>query len=173
MKNELPTCHDAKQALHIRGLMTSILCILAMAGSASAQDDRDLWPVGSARHTLFVEVEREQALRSALDAAHARLLGAFGDTPDDPAPLAQAVANQQQAWLAYRGSDCQLAGMLTGAGGAWPHVHALTCSNAVLAQRTAVIDAAATCLQRLPAERYPSDEEACLRPLVEGSTGEP
>src|SRR5690606_26032685 len=126
---------------------------LAPAGLASAQDGREQWPEGSARHTLLVEAERERALRPALDAAHARLLDAFGDTPDDPAPLAQIVAMQQQAWLAYRGSDCQLAGMLTGAGGAWPHVHALACSNAFLAQRTAVIDAAATCLQRLPAER--------------------
>ncbi|MDH5833424.1 lysozyme inhibitor LprI family protein [Luteimonas kalidii] len=158
--------------------MKSILILLAngalaFAGPATAQDGREQWPEGSARHTLLVEAEREQALRPALDAAYARLLAAFDDTADDPAPLAQAVAAQQQAWLAYRDSDCQLAGMLTGAGGAWPHVHALTCSNALLAQRTAVLDTAAACLQRLPVERYPSDEEACLQPLVDGKTGEP
>jgi uncharacterized protein YecT (DUF1311 family) len=157
--------------------MKAMLPILAVAilslADASAQDDRDQWPEGSARHTLLVEAEREQALRAKLDAAHARLLEAFDDAPDDPDPLAQAVDAQQQAWLAYRGSDCQLAGMLSGAGGAWPHVHALTCRNTLLAERTAVLDAAAACLQRLPAERYRSDEEACLRPLVDASLGEP
>lgn len=152
--------------------MTSILACtaiatLALAGQAFAQDDRDQWPEGSARHTLLVEAEREQVLRSALDAAHARLLDAFDDAPDDPDPLARAVDAQQQAWLAYRGNDCQLAGMLTGAGGAWPHVHALTCGNTMLAQRTALLDAAATCLKELPDGHHRSDVEACLQPLVD------
>lgn len=161
---------ESSMPLLLRGIA---LTTLALAGPASARDDRDQWPEGSARHTLLVEAERAQALREKLDAAHARLLEAFDDAPDDPDPLAQAVDAQQQAWLAYRGSDCELAGMLSGAGDAWPHVHALTCRNALLAQRTAVLDTAATCLQGLAAERYRSDEDACLQPLSEASKHEP
>lgn len=146
---------------------------LALAGGAAGQDDRALWPEGSARHTLFVEAEREQSLRTALEAAYHRLLDAFGDAPDDPSPLLYTVAAQHQAWLAFRGSDCQLAGMLTGAGGAWPQVHGLVCSNDLLAERIAVLDCAATCLQQLPAERYPSDEQACLQPLVDRTLAAP
>src|SRR5690606_31213532 len=96
-----------------RWQLLSIAALVALACGARAQDARHEWPEGSAMHTLYVETERLEASRATLAGAHAGLLAAFDDAPDDPSPLARLVASQYARWLAYSSTDCELAGMLT------------------------------------------------------------
>ena len=140
--------------------------LLAASLPAFAQDARDEWPEGSAMHSLYVEAERLKAGRAELEQADADLLRAIGGDAADPPPLARAVARQQADWLAYVDSDCELAGTLTGAGGAWPTVHGLSCRVESIADRMKVIRGATACLGQLRAEAYEFEKFECLEKLV-------
>ena len=143
------------------------LALSAVAGVAPAQDARHEWPEGSAMHTLYVESGRLQASRASLVEARAGLLAALGDDPADPSPVTRLVAVQHRSWLAYAQADCELAGLLTGAGGAWPIVHGLTCETAQLERRREAIGNAMACLRALPAPAVPYRQHECLQGLVD------
>lgn len=148
-------------------LATTLL--LAISLPATAQDARDEWPEGSAMHSVYVEAERLQAGRAELEQAHAELLKAIGDDPAAPSPLARAVANQHAHWLEYVGADCDLAGTLTGAGGAWPAVHGLSCEIETIADRLEAVRGATACLRQLSHDPYRYEQFECLGTLVEWS----
>lgn len=154
-----------------RWQLLSIAALVALACGARAQDARHEWPEGSAMHTLYVETERLEASRATLAGAHAGLLAAFDDAPHDPSPLARLVASQHAQWLAYSSTDCELAGMLTGAGGAWPHVHAQTCRIERITQRSGIVDQAASCLRQLPTGHAQYERDECLQGLVDWTIG--
>ena len=139
---------------------------LAISLPALAQDARDEWPEGSAMHSVYVEAERLQAGRAELEQAHADLLSAIEGDPDDPPPLARAVARQQADWLEYMRSDCELAGTLTGAGGSWPTVHGLSCQIESIADRLEVVRGATACLGQLGPEAYRFEQFECLEKMV-------
>lgn len=143
--------------------------LIALTSCASAQDARDDWPEGSAMHTLYVVNDQLQATRAALGEAHGRLLTALDGDADPPPPLARAVASQHETWLAYRDADCELAGALTGAGGAWPSVHGVTCRIDHFTQRIETVDSANTCLRALPPGSPGYEQLACLNGLVDWS----
>ena len=98
--------------------------------------------------------------------ALAGLLSAIGGDPADPPALARAVARQQADWLEYVRSDCELAGTLTGAGGAWPTVHGLTCQAESIADRLEVVRGATACLSRLSPDAYGFEQSECLGKMV-------
>lgn len=140
--------------------------LLAISLPALAQDARDEWPEGSAMHSAYVEAERLEAGRAELEQAHADLLSAIGGDPADPPPLARAVARQQADWLEYVHSDCVLAGTLTGAGGAWPTVHGLTCQVESIAERLEVVRGATACLNQLSPDAYGFEQFECFDKMV-------
>lgn len=140
--------------------------LMALAPLAQAADGRDDWPEGSAMHTLYVVGDELEATRAALSSAHGRLLAALDGAGRD-APLARAIALHHERWLAYRDADCELAGELTGAGGAWPSVHGISCRIEHLGTRTTEVDAASSCLQELPSDGPTDAQRDCLRDLVD------
>ena len=144
----------------------AVAALLAMPLLTHAQDARHEWPEGSAMHTLYVEGERLQAGRAALDQAHANLLEALDTDPADPSPLARAVASQHAQWLAYHHADCELAGALTGAGGTWPTVHGISCKNETIAERLDVVRRATTCLRQSAPDGPRYERLGCLQELV-------
>lgn len=140
--------------------------LVCLAPCAQADDGPQAPPKGGAIHTLQVVGDELDAARAALSEAHHRLLAALaGD--GEPSRLAGIVASQHEHWLAYRNVDCELAGVLTGAGGAWPAVHGITCRIDNLAQRTRVVDSAADCLQALPRDSVVYQRQECLLELVD------
>lgn len=141
--------------------------LVTLAACAHAQDGRDEWPEGSAMHTLYVVGDELDAARATLDDARSRLLTALDGDVDEPSPLARAVTSQHESWLAYRNADCELAGALTEAGGAWPSVHGVTCRIEHLTQRTKAMDAASTCLRALPTDGPRYERLECLQGLVD------
>lgn len=147
--------------------------LITLTSCAHARDARDDWPEGSAMHTMYVVNEQLQISRAALNEAHARLLTALDDNADPPSPLARAVASQHQKWLAYRSIDCELAGALTGAGGAWPGVHGLTCQTEQISQRLEVVNSASACLRALPPDGPGYEQLQCLNGLVDWAMQDP
>lgn len=140
--------------------------LLAVSLPALAQDARHEWPEGSAMHSVYVQDERLQNSRAELKEAHASLMDALGYNPANPPPLARAVARQQAQWLEYVRADCELAGTLTGAGGAWPTVHGLSCEIEVIADRLQAVSGATACLRQLDADAYRYEQLECLEGLV-------
>lgn len=145
-------------------LATTLL--LAMSLPAFTQDARDEWPEGSAMHSAYVEAERLQAGRAELEQAHADLLDAIGGNPADPPPLARGLASQHAHWLDYVRADCELAGTLTGAGGAWPSVHGLSCQIESIFERLEVVRGATACLRQLSPDAYRFEQFECLEKMV-------
>lgn len=145
-------------------LATALL--LAISLPAIAQDARDEWPEGSAMHSVYVEADRLQAGRAALEQAHGELLGAIGGDPAKPPPLARALANQHARWLEHMQADCELAGTLTGAGGDWPTVHGLACQTGSIADRLELVRGASACLRQLGPDAYRFEQFDCLGTLV-------
>lgn len=141
--------------------------LITLATCAHAQDARDDWPEGSAMHTLYVVGDELEAARSALANARDRLLTALDGDVDEPSPLARAVTSQHESWLAYRNADCELAGALTGAGGAWPSVHGISCRIEYITQRIKAVDAASICLRALPSNGAGYERLECLQELVD------
>lgn len=81
--------------------------------------------------------------------------------------LPRSAEAGKDAWLAYRDSDCELAGVLTGAGGAWPSVHGLSCRIEHARQRIAALDAATECLHDLAPDARRHGQPGCLGGLVD------
>lgn len=148
-------------------LALAAVALFALAPCAHSQDGREAWPEGSAMHTLYVVGDELDAARAALAEAHERLITAIDGDADGISPLAHAVASQHESWLAYRSADCELAGLLTGAGGAWPSVHGISCRIEYITQRTRVVDAAGSCLRALPADSASHEQQECLQGLVD------
>jgi len=146
------------------GLATTLL--LAMSLPVLAQDAQDEWPEGSAMHSVYVEAERLQASRAELEQAHADLFNAIRGDSANPSPLARAVANQHTHWLEYIRADCELAGTLTGAGGAWPAVHGLTCQIESIDDRGEMVRGATACLGQLGSDAYQFEKFECLGKLA-------
>lgn len=142
------------------------LLLLATSLPALAQDARDEWPEGSAMHSMYVEAERLEAARADFEQAIANLQNAIGGDPADPPPFARAVANQQARWLEYVRADCELAGTLTGAGGAWPAVHGLSCQIESIVERLEVVRGATACLGQLGPDAYRFEQFECLEKTV-------
>lgn len=117
-------------------------------------------------HSMYVEADRLQAGRAELEQAHRDLISAMGDSPSDPSPLARAVADQHTRWLEYVRADCELAGTLTGAGGAWPAVHGLSCEIETIAGRLEVVRRATACLSQLDPDAHRYEQFECLDNLV-------
>jgi len=140
--------------------------LLVMPLATLAQDARDEWPEGSAMHTLSVQSGRLQAHRAELEQAHAGLLEALGGDPADPSPLVRSLASHQAQLLAYVHGDCELAGTLTGAGGAWPTVHGFSCEIESIAARLEVVRAATACLRESGPGARQYEQFGCLQPLV-------
>lgn len=162
-----PVCPQATSG---RTWLATIL-LLAISLPALAQDARDEWPEGSAMHSVYVEAERLQASRAELEQAHADLFNAIRGDSANPSPLARAVANQHAHWLEYVRADCELAGTLTGAGGAWPTVHGLSCQIESIADRVEVVRGATACLSQLGSEAYQFEKFECLGKLAAWSMG--
>lgn len=140
--------------------------LLAIFLPALAQDARDEWPEGSAMHSVYVEADRLQAARAELEQAFADLQNAIGGEPADPPPLARAVANQHAHWLEYVRADCELAGTLTGAGGAWPAVHGLSCQIESITDRLEIVRGATACLSQLSPDTYRFEQFECFEKMV-------
>ncbi len=141
--------------------------LITLATCAHAQGARDDWPEGTAMHTLYVVGDELEAARSALADARDRLLTALDGDVDEPSPLARAVTSQHESWLAYRNADCELAGALTGAGGAWPSVHGISCRIEHITQRIKAVHAASICLRALPSNGADYERLECLQELVD------
>ena len=90
----------------------------------------------------------------------------LGGDAADPPPLTRVVASHQAQWLAYVRIDCELAGTLTGAGGAWPTVHGLSCEIESIAARLEVVRAATACLRESGPAARQYEQFGCLQPLV-------
>lgn len=161
---------DALHPYHLAPFAIAVL--LAMPPVTHAQDARNEWPKGSAPHTLYVQGERLQADRTSLDQAHASLLEALDNDPTASSSLARSVASQQAQWLAYRHADCELAGTLTGAGGAWPSVHGLNCEIESIAERLEVVRSATACLHQSGPDAPRYEQLECLQGLVAWSMEE-
>lgn len=143
------------------------MALITLAPCAHAQDGREDWPEGSAMHTLYVVGDELDTARAALSKAHGRLLTALDGDADETSPLARAVTSQHESWLAYRNADCELAGTLTGAGGAWPSVHGMTCRIEHLTRRIEVVDSASSCLRALSTDSAGYERLECLQELVD------
>ncbi len=141
--------------------------LVTLMPCAQAHDDPDAPPKGSATHSLLVVGDELETAGAALSEAQHRLSVALGGEAGEPPRLARAVASLHESWLAYRNADCELAGALTGAGGAWPAVHGITCRIDHLTQRTEVLDSATSCLQALPLDSYDFERLECLQALVD------
>lgn len=148
-------------------LALAATALITVAPCAHAQDGRDDWPEGSAMHTLYVVGDELEAARAVLSTAHDRLLAAIDGDADEVSPLARAVTSQHESWLAYRNADCELAGVLTGAGGAWPSVHGMSCRIEHITQRSKAVDTAGTCLRALPTDSVGYERLECLQELVD------
>ena len=142
--------------------------LLALAGNLHAQDAGSEWPEGSAMHTLHLESGHLDSAHAALSEAHAALLAQMEGMGGGAPALAGDVALHHERWVAYRKADCELSGTLTGAGGAWPAVHGVTCERTQVANRTGAVDAVRRCLQDLPADHARFEQLECLEGLVDG-----
>jgi len=153
--------------LRAAALALAAAAMPALPRSAEARDATDAAPPGSALHTVGVVGEEWSAARTDLADAHRRLVAALDRDPGRPSPLARALVSQQDAWLAYRDRDCELAGALTGAGGAWPSVHGLSCRIEHARQRIAALDAATACMHGLAPDELRHGQPECLGGLVD------
>src|SRR5690606_38210449 len=88
-------------------------------------------------------------------------------------PLATLAQDARDEWpegsamhTLYVHGDCELAGTLTGAGGAWPTVHGFSCEIESIAARLEVVRAATACLRESGPGARQYEQFGCLQPLV-------
>ncbi len=132
-----------------------------------AHEEGEFGPPGSATHTLQLLSAQLDVAHATLADAHSGLIHALGGATTDPPPLARAVGNQHQQWLTFRNADCELAGTLTGAGGAWPSVHGMSCRIEHINHRLETVQQACDCASALPEDAYAFERYACLTELVD------
>lgn len=142
--------------------------LLMLAANLHAQDIGSDWPEGSSMHTLHMESKRLDSAHAALSDAHAGLLARLERMGGGAPVLAGEVALHHERWVAYRKADCELSGTLTGAGGAWPAVHGLTCERTLVENRARAMDGVRRCLEGLPPGHARFEQLECLEGLVDG-----
>lgn len=123
-------------------------------------------------HTGLMMVEELEALDEAMSEAHKALIEKVGaapvtdDAPQDNSALSKALREQQKAWLRYRGGECRLIGVLTGAGGSWPSTYATDCELSLGQQRLEDIEAAHACIDAISEQDRIFEQGECLRDLA-------
>ena len=155
--------------------------ILMLCGAASVQcaeeqctDRPECWPEGSAMRTLLLQGEQGSRLEETLRKSHEELVALVaaakvqsrGMTLQPPPRLIDALKSQQIAWVKYRDEECELLGALTEAGGQWPSAHATRCSNNLTDLRLKRIQAARSCILRIPEESRLFGQANCLQQLA-------
>ncbi|KPF69599.1 hypothetical protein IP84_04660 [beta proteobacterium AAP99] len=83
------------------------------------------------------------------------------------AGILAALIEQQRTWRAARVADCELAGLLTQAGGSWPHAWAAVCELRLAQQRLQRIDNALACIARAPEKSRELEYTGCVERLAD------
>lgn len=150
-----------------------VFALLPALGLAQDCTDRaECWPEGSAMHTGLLLAADLKALDKAMSEAHRALIEKVGaapvtdETPQDNSLLGKVLAEQQKAWLRYRGGECRLIGTLTGAGGSWPSTYAIDCELSLGQQRLEDIQAAHACIDAISEQDRIFEQGECLRDLA-------
>lgn len=156
-----------------------VLLAWMLSGSAAhAQDAHEAceesrcWPVGSAMEVGHRHAQRRDAADRQLTVRFAELLERLEEIAG-PAHgqgrLFDALRAQQQAWLAYRSSECELIGALTGALSAWQSAHAIKCEANHAEWRLRRTRHATRCIRRLQdagLDRIDHQINSCLQQLA-------
>jgi uncharacterized protein YecT (DUF1311 family) len=133
-------------------------------------DRPECWPEGSAMHTGLLLVQQQKAVEKRLASKHDELIKLVSSSSSTGIPadgrLLAALKTQQAAWLKYRAEECELIGSLTGAGGTWPSTYANKCELNHSEQRLRRVRSAIQCIEKIPLEKRPFEQNSCLQQLA-------
>lgn len=153
------------------GIGACLACIplMVLAKNHRAED----WPEGSAMHTAYKIKERMESTERELARSHEALIGLVSTNTNEfrgkhykDERLVAALKGQHDAWLKYRGEECELIGSLSGAGGSWPSTYNLECQSNLTDERLRRVRSATRCLEKLPPDNRFSEQRSCLYQLA-------
>ena len=135
--------------------------------AATAQEEEEVWPAGSAMAVGREHVANRDRFAALLETRHAALLASLAAADEGGGTrLIEALRAQHRAWLLYRVAECEVAGALTGAGGSWPSTYAVACEAQLTERRYRRVGAAAICVRGIASTSRQRDAGACLRPIL-------
>lgn len=142
------------------------LLLLMIPLQSHAQAKKEDWPIGSARHAIFVHQEKINYFLDFLTKDQIRLEELIRTRGSNTSALLRALQNQHKSWLLYYPSECALMGALSGTGGAWPSAHALRCQANLVNNRLVSVRNSIACINRQKQERVSvNDISNCLYQL--------